>query len=99
MHGHDCSLTRLTRWLAFEADSACGSMVLLDHGCAVFPRSARENRTPTKWSTAAPDRGRGAAKGKNADRVSPVSKVSFKQTNVCYETISPCSRHSGSKGT
>src|SRR5258705_6587909 len=35
-----------------RADSACGSMVRCDHLCAVFPRSARKNRTPTKESTA-----------------------------------------------
>jgi hypothetical protein len=36
----------LTRWPVFEADSACGSMVLYDHLYSVFPRSARKNRTP-----------------------------------------------------
>jgi hypothetical protein len=34
--------------LAFGANPACGSMVLLDLLCVIFPRSARKNHTPTK---------------------------------------------------
>src|SRR4051794_2051037 len=48
-----------------EAYSACGSMVRYDHQCAVFPRGARKNRTPTKSSAA-------LSKAKRADRVSRV---------------------------
>jgi hypothetical protein len=58
-------LTGLMRWPAFEADSACGSMVLYDHLCSVFPRGARKNRTPTEIRYR-------SAEGKNADRVTPV---------------------------
>jgi len=36
-----------------------------------FLRSAQKNRTPTKERTAAPERRRGAAEGKKADRVGP----------------------------
>jgi hypothetical protein len=57
-------ITGLTQWPAFEADSACGSMVLYDHLCSVFPRGARGNRTPTK-------RKYRSAEGKNANRVTP----------------------------
>src|SRR5258706_13410519 len=57
----------LRRWPAFEADSACGSMVLYDHLCPVFPRGARKNRTPTEIRHR-------FAEGKNADRVTPVNE-------------------------
>jgi hypothetical protein len=56
----------LTQWPAFEADSACGSMVLYDYLCSVFPRYARKNRTPTEIRYR-------SAEGKNADRVTPVN--------------------------
>jgi hypothetical protein len=43
---------------------ACGSMVLAVLLCAVFPRSARKNRTLSeKECTAAPERRRSAAEG------------------------------------
>jgi len=58
----------------FEAHVACGSMERHDHLCAVFPRSARKNRTPTEikysGSRAGVPSGPRAAEGKNADRVS-----------------------------
>jgi len=45
---------------------ACGSIVRDAHLCAVFPRSARKNRTPTKRKY------RSAEGKKNADRVTRV---------------------------
>jgi hypothetical protein len=39
-------------------------MVLNDHLCAVFQRSALKNRTPTKESTAVPEHVEGLPKAK-----------------------------------
>src|SRR6266508_1178927 len=64
---HRASITGLTQWPAFEADSACGSMVLYEYLCSVFPRGARKNRTPTQIRFR-------SAEGQNADRVTPVNK-------------------------
>jgi hypothetical protein len=41
-------IAQVTLWPAFEVNFACGSMVPLDHLCAVFPRGARRNRTAIK---------------------------------------------------
>jgi hypothetical protein len=41
-------ITGTTRCLAFQAGSACGSVVRCDRMYAVFPRRARKNRIPLK---------------------------------------------------
>jgi len=43
------SFTGLTQWLTFEHIlSAAAWYLTIIHLCAVFPRYARKNRTPTK---------------------------------------------------
>jgi hypothetical protein len=41
LRGHSCIVLHLK-----AAHFACGSMVLADRLCAIFPRYARKNRTP-----------------------------------------------------
>src|SRR5215213_5100474 len=65
---------RVTRWPAFGAVSACGSMVL-SILCVRFFRAERGKTAHQQQSrTAVPERRRGAAEGKKADRVTRVNK-------------------------